>query len=359
MGNVDVNSIRYRFYRELSRIAGVFLLTLGLVGDCLEGLLLLYAHAGSFILWHILFTLLWASGVNLLARQDRARRAVFYAFPNKWGLTALLLGMGTFPGLGICACALAFLLARYLFSSSRLSGAQDAHLEGQKEYGREEMLSLHDGIVSPFVDDLHEGNTEARRAVVARLSRSAQPAAARLLRQLLSDAKAEIRSDASIALTCLDDELSRVLHRAFADWQTDPADVEYTLAFVERCHRYALSNVLDTLSQRFYLALARDLLLEILGGGKREEAHLWLKLADIRQRLGELPEALQDALHAVQLQPDSHEASLLAMDLAFRSHAWDALLSLAQQHTGGLPGFSTFQSSQVAFACPVGSGSEL
>lgn len=351
--------MKYRFYRRLPRTAGVLLLALGLVGDSLDGLLLLYTGAGVFILWHVLFSLLWASGVNLLAWQDRARTAISYAFPNRWGLTALLLGLGTFPGLGVCACTVALLLTRYLFSSSQFSVAFAASPQARKERGQEETFSSHDEVASPFVDGLHEGNTEARRAVVAKLSRSAQPATTRLLRQLLADAKAEIRSDASVALTCLDVELSRALHRAFADWHADPADVARTLIFIDHCHRYAVSNVLDTLSQRFYLALARDLLLGVLAGGKREEAHLWLKLADIRQRLGELPEALQDALHAVHMQPDAHEASLLAMDLAFRSHAWDILLSLAEQHTGVLPGLSAFQPVQMTSPCPAVSGSGL
>lgn len=345
--------MKYRLYRNLPRIAGVILLAVGLVGDCLTGLLLLYTGAGQLLLWHIPLALLWAVGMNLLAWQDRARKAVSYALPNKWGLTALLLGMGTFPGLGMCACAIAFVLTRYLFSSSQLSDALAAIPEARKEHGPEEVFSPHERVVSPFVDALREGNTEARRAVVAKLSRSAHPDATRLLRQLLSDAKAEIRSDAAIALTCLDDELSRVLHQAFVDWHANPAESEYTLAFIDCCHRYASSNVLDPKSQRFYLALARDLLLEVLAGGKREEAQLWLKLADIRQRLDEVPQALQDALHAMHVQPGAHDASLLAMDLAFRCHAWEILLSLAEQHAEALPGLSAFQSPQVTSPCPV------
>jgi hypothetical protein len=344
---VVVNSMNDRFYRSLPCAAGVVLLATGLVGDGLEGLLLLYGDAGWFLPWHMLFVLLWAAGVNLLAWPGGVRKAVSCAIPNKWGLTALLLGMGTFPGLGTCACTLAFLFAHCLLSSARFAGQAAAKPGTREEWRQEEIWFSSDRIVTPFVDNLREGNTEARRAVVAKLSRSAHPATAHLLRQLLSDAKAEIRSDASIALTCLEDEMSRELHRAFADWHADPADGERTLIFIDHCYRYATSNVLDTRSQRFYLALARDLLLRLLSEGRPDDARLWLRLADVRQRLGELPEALQDALRAVHLQPGAHDASLLAMDLAFRCHAWDVLLSLAERHKGVLPGLSTFQPLQA------------
>jgi hypothetical protein len=352
---VAVTSMNYRFCRSFPRAAGAVLLAIGLVGDGREGLLLLDEDVWGGLPWHMLFVLLWAVGVNLLARPGEARKAVSCAIPTRWGLTALLLGMGTFPGLGTSACTLALLFARFLLPSARFAEETATHLETREERGQEEIGFSSERIATPFVDDLREGNTEARRAVVAKLSRSAHPGTTRLLRQLLSDAKAEIRSDASIALTSLGEEMSRALHRAFADWHAGPADGERALVFIDHCYRYATSNVLDTSSQRFYLALARDLLLRVLGEEKRDDARLWLRLADIRQRLGELPEALQDALHAVHLQPEGQDAALLAMDLAFRNHAWDVLLSLAERHGGVLPDLSTFQPRQTGVAS-VGPG---
>lgn len=343
-----VNSMNYRFYRSLPRAASVVLLATGLVGDGLEGLLLLYGGAGWFLPWHMLFVLLWAAGVNLLTGPEGARKAVSCVIPNKWGLTALLLGMGTFPGLGTYACTLAFFFARCLSSSARFSTQAPWQPGTREEWRQEEIWFSSDRIVTPFVDDLCEGDTEARRAVVAKLSRSAHPATAHLLRQLLSDAKAEIRSDASIALTNLEDEMSRALQQAFADWHADPADGGRTLVFIDHCYRYAISNVLDTRSQRFYLALARDLLLRVLSEGRSDDAQLWLRLADVRQRLGDLPEALQDALRAVHLRPEALDASLLAMDLAFRCYTWDVLLLLAERHRGVLPDLSTFQPLQAS-----------
>jgi tetratricopeptide (TPR) repeat protein len=351
---VVVTGMNYRFSQSLPRAAGVVLLATGLLGDGLAGLLLLYGSAGRFLLWHMLFVLLWGLGVNLLAWPGGAGQAAFSLAPNKWGLAALLLGMGTFPGLGTWACTLAFLFARLFLSPTRFLG-QAATKPETGEAGGQEQCCSSERIVTPFVDELREGNTEARRAVVAKLSRAAHPSTALLLRQLLSDAKAEIRSDASIALTCLEDEMSHELHQTFVAWRADPANGERTRIFIDHCYRYATSNVLDTKSQRLYLALARDLLLRVLSEGECEDAQLWLRLADVRQRLGELPEAMQDALRAVHLQPEAPDASLLAMDLAFRCHAWDVLLSLLEQHGGVLPEVSSFQPRQAGAspACPA------
>src|SRR5579883_3456360 len=111
-GNVAVTSMNHRFWHSLPRVAGTVLLAIGLVGDGWEGLLLLYEDVWGGLPWHMLFVLLWAVGVNLLARPGEARKAVSWAIPTRWGLTALLLGMGTFPGLGTSACTLALLFAR-------------------------------------------------------------------------------------------------------------------------------------------------------------------------------------------------------------------------------------------------------
>jgi hypothetical protein len=324
-----------RFSDRGQRIAGALLLIVGLVGDCLEGFLLIYPGGGWSILWHLLFALLWTWGGRLLVRQAGARRAVSSSEPERWGLTALLLGVGTFPGLGPLACTLTFGLAGSLRAPVLARKAADREL--QDGWRQAEKLSVHNEPVLPFVDDVLEGNTEARRAVVAELGRVADSGTTHLLRRLLSDPEAEIRCDASIALNCLEEKMSRGLHQAFADWRANPADTTCSLAFVEHCYRYATSNVLDAQCQRFYLVLVRDLVQQVLADGRHEGGKLWLTLADVRQRLGEFPQALQDALSALHMWPQVPAASLLAMDLAFCCHKWDLLCSLAGQYTDILP----------------------
>lgn len=312
-------------------VHGPTLFLSGLAGDCMVGVLLLTRGAWFLLLWHVPFALLWTLGVNLIASHGRMEeRLTDLISLNKWGMTALLLGIGTFPGFGSCMYSIAFLLIKYLFPSSSEHKQASEERERQTDQPPADHLSAPERIAQPLIDDLYEGNTEVRRAVVAKLSRSANPDAMRLLRQLLSDAKAEIRSDASIALARLDDEMSHALNLAFEKWSANPADCELTLILADQYYYYASSNVLDKSSQRLYLALARDLLARVIEPGTQKNIQLWLKRAHIRQSLGELPEALQDALHALQLQPDHAEAALLAMELAFRARAWDTLVELAR-----------------------------
>lgn len=313
------------------RASGVVLMVVGLLGDCLVGTLFLLGGGWQTFCWHIPCALLWSAGVNIVAWQGERRPTLSLRSLNKWGVTALLIGMGTFPGFGVCACSLAFLLLRSVFAAHTLPNTPLPELDSQ-DYGLQFAEEFERGrVVSPLVDDLRAGNTDARRAVVAKMSRAANPDATQLLRRLLSDGQAEIRSDASVALAHLEDEKSRALNLAFESWSANPTDASLAFALADCYYQYAISNVLDRMSQRFYLVQARDLLLQINTPEESKEAHLWLMLARIRQRVGERAEALQDALHALRLQPDFPEASLLAMELAFATHAWDILAELADK----------------------------
>jgi tetratricopeptide (TPR) repeat protein len=305
----------------------------GLLGDCASGLLLLREDRWQIFLLHFPCALLWTAGVNLLARREEQ---VFF-LPNKWGMSALLLGCGTFPGCGSCMCSIAFFVTRYLFSPSAAQDSSFASLEAEAETPWLDLASLSESAVLPLVEELYEGDTEVRRAVVAKLHRQFHPDTTPLLRQLLSDSHAEIRSDASIALAQLEEELSRELHLAFAAWNANPADCACTLSLAEAYYRYAASNVLDAMSQRFYLGLARDLLLKSISRATTDAAQLWLKLACVRQKLGEFPQALQDALQAYQLQPACSDALILALELAFRTHDWDVLLTLSDNGVQSMP----------------------
>jgi len=335
------------------RVAGALLLMLGVVGDCLAGWLLFSGGACWCLLWHGLCVLLWAWGMHLSVWRGESCQV----WSNRWGLSALLPGIGAFPGLGLSACTVAFILARYCFVRAACTDAAGAAEQAAGDRGAQaEAFPTCQEPVVPFVDDMHEGNTEARRAVVAELSRAANPATTNLLRRLLCDTRAEIRCDASIALNSLEDKMAHQLHQAFAAWRANPTDIECTLACINHGYHYASSNVLDPKSQRFYLLRVHDLLQQVLAGREHKNAALWLRLADVGQRLGQFSQALQAALQAVHLQPEAPDASLLAMDLAFRSHAWDTLYELAGQHTTILPAVLP---SRPAHICPASSGPEI
>jgi hypothetical protein len=81
---------------------------------------------------------------------------------------------------------------------------------------------------------------------------------------------------------------------------------------------------------------ARGLLLGVLTQ-EPADAKQWIKLARIHQRLDELPEALRDVRIALQLEPASHEAFVLAMDIAFRGRFWEDFVTFVRGALAVLP----------------------
>lgn len=227
----------------------------------------------------------------------------------------------TFPGCGSCALSLTLLIARLKVPTL---------IEIEKEPELE--IASHSyfipptppGPAQPLIDELRMGDTEAMRAVVAKIGQYGRPDTTLLLRQLLSDTRAEVRRDAALALTKLEGDLAQTLNQAYQAWQAAPEDKVTRLALVDQAYRYGKSNVLDSTTRRFYLQMARDLLTLLLV--EDTDGHLWLQLAHIHESLGELVEALYAAQQALASLPQ--EATPLAMDLAFRAHAWDDLLAL-------------------------------
>ncbi len=309
-----------RLNRRLQMSAGALLLGVGLAGDCLVGARLLSGGTWQLLAWHLPLALLWAGGVHLVTRREASRVLL-----NRWGLTALLVGIGTFPGFGSGMYSLALLVTG--FSQSHSSREAAPPLEERPDV----LASEPETVAQPLVDALYQADLEVRRLAIAKISRTARPATTRLLRPLLADRHATIRSDASIALARMDDEMSQTLHRSFEAWSACPTDPRLALALAEQYYAYAASNILDRQSQRLYLALARDLFLQVSASPELQTAQLWLQLARTRELLGEYPEALRATRSALQLQPDLAEASLSLMELAFRAHAWETLIAAASE----------------------------
>src|SRR2546423_253313 len=113
----------FQLYHRFKYTLGAILFLAGLAGDCMDGILLLTRGEWLLLLWHIPFALAWAAGVNIITSRDKQGQASFRTFLNKWGATALLLGTGTFPGLGTCAYSIALVIARYLFSQLIIPGS--------------------------------------------------------------------------------------------------------------------------------------------------------------------------------------------------------------------------------------------
>jgi HEAT repeats len=317
---------------RLQSWTGNVLFTLGLLGESAIGVLLLTGAGMQLLLLHIPVVLVWALGINLIDKQhvgDEKAIRIGRMHMHKRSIAALLLSWCTFPGFGPLAYSIALFITRFLYQEASI-------VTPEVTTSAHEISPPLDLEIQPLIDVLHTSDLEMKRAAVAALGRQGNPEGIQLLRQLLSDAQPEIRSDASIALTRLEEELAGALNASLELWTADPVDKERTLNLAEQYYEYACSNVLDEMSQHCYFAKARDVLQQGITQDSMN-ADLWLKLARIRQQLGETAEALQDVRTALQLQPHSAEAYLLAMELAFRLHAWELFISLAREGLRTLP----------------------
>jgi tetratricopeptide (TPR) repeat protein len=266
--------------------------------------------------------LLWILGIYLIM-QPQAKDRI-----NKWIIIALFLGLAIFPGLGLLSYSVALGYA-YFFHPRGIT--EIPTFQSLVESAHVPFFADEEEEQQPLLDVLRFANLETRRAAIASMGQHVTPGRTLLLRNLLTDPQAEIRSDASVILTRLEESLAQKLHATHEVWITDQANRRYTLELFDQYYQYAASNVLDEASQRIYFLKARDLLLQVLS----EEvalAEYWYKLAQVRHQLGEDREALQNVLTALRLTPDSHYAYQLACDLAFYQRDWNTLHILAQRN---------------------------
>lgn len=292
-----MSTIRTSRHRQVW--TGLLLFFIGFCGEGISGVLLFNGGDLRFLLLHILTVLVWAFGINLICNHRALVGASPYnwrTFVNKWGVGALFLGLFTLPGLGTLMYSVALALAILL---QRKKGDVSKELEPAPE-------NIHVSETSPSVTIDVLQDTETRRLAVTVLNRQGTPEAMQVLRQLLLDPHEQIRTDASIALTHLEERLSRSLSTFFRQWTKNPSDRECILNLADQYYQYAQSNVLDEASQHFYLLEALDLLQHATMQGATE-AEIWLRQACIRQQLNKCEEALQDIRVAIQLSPHMSE----------------------------------------------------
>jgi HEAT repeats len=321
---------------------GAVLFALGLVGDGCIGIFFLKTSDIRLLLLHGPLVFIWVLGIACITRRDMNGGTAFLVSASI--VAPLILGLFTFPGFGPVTYSLALVLTRFLHHQVAEGAMDDPEQSlGTMTQSLKKSRPL-DLAIEPLVDVLHDVDMEMRRTAITVLSRSATPGAIQLLRQLLSDPQLEIRSDASIALTRIDDELSGNLNAALEQCTVAPTDTRCLLNLVQQYCAYADSKLLDEINERVYLEKARDLLEQVIDQGHRDAEQVML-LARIRQRLGEMTRALRDVDVAHQLAPQAPEAYMLAMELAFRLHSWDQLIALAREAIGVLPGDAERQTS--------------
>ncbi len=302
------------------RCVGACFFLFGLGNDCIIGLALLHAFSWPLLLLHIPTTCLWLLGIVLLNSKSTRAIAVKQALLNKWSIAALCLSLGLFPGAGTYAYSVALAVVALFQQKERILTTITMTIPiipviKRPDTGRKQLI-----------ETLYSTDLEVRRTTLAALGKQPSPQTSHLLRQMLVDPQPEIRSDASILLTRLEEKLSLQLHTALKAWEAQPTS-ESALRLVQQYYEYAASNVLDKHSQRFYYLKAQDLLRPLLQT-HAHDAGLWLQSARISAALGADEEALHAVQQALRFQPQMQEAYILALDLAFRTAQWDLLTEL-------------------------------
>ncbi|HKD76174.1 MAG TPA: HEAT repeat domain-containing protein, partial [Ktedonobacterales bacterium] len=264
------------------------------------------------------------------------------------------VGLGTFPGCGLIACGLASGIIRLYDRHAKTDDRIEKH---GVTTGDEEMPAVPNLQVEPLIHSLYGADLEARRAAVAELGRLGSPSAIELLRQLLTDPSPEVRHDASVMLTRLENELIQPLNATLALWETEASQSEHTYLLAEQYYRYAESNVLDTPSQYPYLFKARELLTEVLAHDDAHMAALMLR-ARVHLRLHEPGKAQQDIAQALKFQPAHADLTLLALESAYRARDWEAVITLARDTLASVTENTTIHQIARSWAA-IASGGEV
>lgn len=311
---------------------GLIFVTLGLTEDCLAGWRLLTLNDIQGLLLHFPATLVWSMGI-LLVQQGVARRRADAATTaiTGWTVAALVIGFLMFPGLGTLGCTLAFSFSVFFRPKSNSEQMSFDTMDSVKVPALDRFAQGHaPQEVQHLVDVLREPNTEMRRVVIKTLSNQPGRESVQIIRDLLTDSNPDVRSDAAVVLTRMEDDFAKSIREARERAQNQPRDVQRQLQFAQLCYQFGTNGLLDSFSSQRILFEARDMLSN-LTTKHPELADAWMSLAKTYYELGLTRDAIQALNEVVTLDANHDGAYLLAVDIAFREHQWQWLLTLVQQ----------------------------
>ena len=268
------------------RCCGALLVVLALLADSSAGLMILGNQDAWGLLVHVPAALGWALGISVLngrlpwgapglafgvrslafgsspahtpkaeGRTPNAERHAAQADPaylNRWLLTSGLLGLVLFPGLGPLGCTVGFGLSHLLSKGPQQDPDVGEQLEAPDRavHVDQRVDPLRDLQIQPLVDILRQPNSDLKRAAIAMLGRRGSREAMRLVQGALTDPDPDVRSDAAVTLSRLEDDFNRALSQAAAQGLDSPHGAE---RYAGLCYRYATSDLLDAATSRYYL----------------------------------------------------------------------------------------------------------
>ncbi len=340
------------------QVAGMTLILAGTAADSAAGWLVLTQSDARGLLVHILAILSWSLGMGLIHPltapappsevdgAESSRPAQTAPRPPSWTsggmapeinertLVALMLGLALLPGmaplgwlLGLSVGAAYRLIQRVIAGSAvpTLAAAQDAPSPPTPILPLSVVEQLIRTGVEPLVNVVSDPSVEMRRGAIAILGKQSGPEAVELLRRFLTDEHADVRLDASVTLSRLEAHAAQAVNEA-----SEQRAMDYAAArrYAGACFEYASSGLLDAVSARFYFTEACAALREYLAH-ESEDTKGWIALARVLQILGEAEEALAALERARALAPESSEAYVLSLEIAFHERAWTTLRALA------------------------------
>jgi hypothetical protein len=324
------------FRDRLLTLAALPLILVGLGADIWAGTMILGGATWPGILTHLPAALAWGLGLAVLDR-DRSRTERLL---GGRALAGLLLGLLLFPGLGalgyavpaLCLSLWRRLRGPVARARRRITTVEDFPEAPSAEPIPDSATLLRALHVQPFVEILGEADSERRRVVIGMLGREGGHDAVGLLRGLLNDPHPDIRSDAAVELTRLEDDLSRVLAQAQAQAQAHPADTAMQRELARQQVRYAHSGLLDGPSARYYLLQAREALLTAVTIDPDTSAN-WRAFAQVCHEIDDR-EGLQIAIDTLRdLGAANADETLLEMEVAYAERDWDRLRTLARRES--------------------------
>jgi hypothetical protein len=242
---------------------------------------------------HVLAVVVWALGMQRLSQPaPSAADAPTATGPSGWAVAGAIISGCTFPGLGMFSVSMAFVFShvfrRRTIPRSTL-GKTLASLQVPALSMRPAGLEQASQVLS-IVDVLHQQNTEMRRAVVRTLGFQGDKESVVILRRLLTDANPDVRSDAAVILTRLENDYQLRILKAQEQIEAAPDDDERLLQLARRYQEFAESGLLDPISRDHYLHEAEYIF------ERATELHpthmaIFIELARVYHHLGRSEEA--------------------------------------------------------------------
>lgn len=320
------------------RLFGAAFIMLGLGGDGGAAYLILAQQPLPGLGLHVLAVVVWALGMQRItqpsapeatAGADSTNKA---AGPSGWAVAGAIVSGCTFPAIGTFGVSLAFLFS-YVFRRRTIPrstlGETLASLQVPALSMRPAGLEQASQVLT-IVDVLHQQNTEMRRAVVRTLGFQGDKESVVILRRLLTDANPDVRSDAAVILTRLENDYQQRILKAQELIEAAPDDDEQLLQLGRRYQEFAESGLLDPISREHYLHEA-EYIFQRATELQPNRLGIFIELARVYHHLGRSEEAIAILTYVLRQRREDTVAFALLLEVAFAQQAWGVFLQMAQQ----------------------------